>query len=145
MNRAQRRKIQRENQKTLAKAGAMSQEARKAQLFRNGITSQDLQDMYNQGWEAGFSAGNKATINTVYASVCLALHDEFGFAGSRCWRVLMSSYNHILNTLLDSEIIQRVYDVMGIEIVLDDPLEPVIKKAPTRKMRRKKHADSTGQ
>lgn len=138
MGRAERRRIARENAKVLAKAGKLGAEERKAQLFRNGITEEDLKKEYTDGFEEGFKQGNMATISTVFAATCLALHDEFGFGGTRCWRTLAKSYDHIMNTLLESEIIQEVYDVMGIEICLDDPIEPVMKKEAKKKARKPK-------
>lgn len=133
MGRAERRRIAREQAKAIIKGESLSLAQRKANLFRNGITVEDLKKEYEQGFDEGFQAGTRANISTVFAATCQALHDEFGFGGLRCWRTLVKSYDHILNTLLESEIIQEVYDTMGIEICLDDPLEPVMKKEAKKK------------
>ena len=102
-----------------------SRNERKLQLYKNGITESDLESKYNEGFEDGVKAGQQATINMVYASICLALNELYGFSTIRCHRLLERSYQHIITTFDSSEIVDEVYRKIGIEIRLDDPMEPV--------------------
>lgn len=129
MGRKERRQMERSNRELLKKSGELTREQRKAQLYRNGITEQDLKRHY----EMGFDDGVHATYSMVFAACMLSLSELYGFGQERCFRTLERIYHHIQFTLDNSEIVQEVYDRTGLEITTDDALEPIIKKHPRKK------------
>lgn len=98
--------------------------------MKNGITTEDLQKSFKEGFDEGFSAASPEITKTAYAAVVLALRQEFGFGRERCKRALIAMNNHILNTLDSIEAIDKVYDEIGLILKMDNPLEPVQEVEP---------------
>lgn len=120
MNRAERRK----QHKELPRYRRLNTDDQiKERLVRNGITTKDLEDNYRRGCQQGYADGLHDTIHTVYAAVCLALHDEFGFGHTRCLRALQRVDEHVLNTLVSAEAIEKVWQDMQIAINFKEPFD----------------------
>jgi hypothetical protein len=99
----------------------MTPEQRKAALVKNGITPEDLE----QEWHTGYGAGVDATLKTVYAGVCLALHDLYGFGLKRCKDVLRATENHVLQSLTSEEAIEEVFQKIGLRLAFDQPFDRI--------------------
>lgn len=137
MGRAERRALARQQQKELAKVGNLSQDQKALHLFRNGITEDDVKKAYRDGWEAAMQKQNGMTQALIFAGVCMALHEHFGFGETRCFRVLSSAYDHILEELDTNEAIEKVWQQIGLKLQLDDPIEPIIFRERLLKPRKK--------
>lgn len=49
----------------------------KADLFRNGITAQDLAKEFKRGYSAGWSDGREQLYKEVFAAICLVMGEDF--------------------------------------------------------------------
>lgn len=136
MGRAERRRIARQNQKEIARIDRMSQDQKTIELYRNGITEADLMDAYKRGYREAQEKLNSKTQELVFAGICMALNQNFGFGRKRCLRVIDSAYTHVLTTIDTNEKIQEVWDTMGLMLQLDDPLEPILLLEPKRRRRK---------
>ena len=94
---------------------------RRMRLIEAGHTPKEFEEQ----WQAGYQAGAEAFLKTAYAAVCLALNDLHGFGCKRNREVLQAMDKHILFTLTDLEIIEEVYQRMGLKLVFTDPFERV--------------------
>lgn len=131
MNRQERRRQQRAEQSQKRAAPSfhkLTKEQRMEQLVKNGITLKDLEKSYTDGYNAGFSDACPATFKTIYAAVCLALNDKYGFGAKRCKDALKAIDNYVIYSLTSAEAIQAVYDRMKLELDFDDPLDRIADK-----------------
>lgn len=87
-----------------------------AELQRNGITLKDLEENYDNGFREGFKKAAEPIVRGCYAGVCLALNDLYGFGHKRCADVLNALDNHITMSLTTSELIDEVWERMGLKI-----------------------------
>ncbi len=94
----------------------------------NGITAQDLDDAREDGRREGFKQAAEPIIKCCYAGIILALHDEFGFGQSRCFRAIKAVDEKIIYALNHSELCDEVLEKTGIALELDEPFERVQKK-----------------
>lgn len=117
-NRKDRRAAQKATPAYLRK----SPEAIKRRLIQNGITAKDLEEEYQRGYDNGAEAYIKAS----YAAVCLALADLHGFGHKRCKAVLNAMDQHILYTLTSAEIIEEVWQRMGLRLVFKEAFDRVV-------------------
>lgn len=85
-------------------------------IQRNGITVDDLKQNYDEGFTEGHKQGCEVTFETIFAAVCLALNELHGFGGTRCRRVLNAVHEKVYYCISRKDIIQEVYDRMGLEI-----------------------------
>ena len=115
-----------------------AREAKKAQLQRNGITIQDLEENYRIGYEDGLKEGQQWETKAFFAAICLALNKHFGFGAKRCHRILTEVYDTVCFNIDSQEIVQEVFDTMGLFISFDtDPFDPV-DEVPKKKGGKKK-------
>lgn len=122
MNRQQRRA-----QKKIKKPSyrGLTVEQKKEQLFRNGITIEDLEKEYKSGFQDGFSKASPFTVKTCYAAAALALHELHGFGRERVRKVLERMDNHVVDTLVSEEILDEVWQKIGLRMDFNDPLDPI--------------------
>ena len=118
----------RERQNT---AFRMSVDARKDAL-RMIETSKALsgrvQEVYEQGRQAGFKEAAWPIIKCCMAGACLTLQNVFGISDDdRIVDGLKDLHDRIVWALNYSELVDDVLAKTGIELHLDDPLEPVQK------------------
>ena len=125
-NRAQRRAIMRnqanKNQQLVAN---YNKQQVMAELIRNGITPKDLEEEFQRGREAGFKEAAMPIIKSCYAGICIALHDEFGFGGKRCFRAIKAVDEKIVWAIDHSELADEVLEKSGLTLILDEPFERV--------------------
>jgi len=51
--------------------------AQKAEIFRNGITADDLKREFQKGYGAGWSDGREKLYKEVFAAICLVMGEEY--------------------------------------------------------------------
>lgn len=139
MNRKQRRDEARRQQKEetdfrLSKIGQRIEhknavrQATIDRLMQQGISPDDLKKEYDKGLEAGYDLAATQSIKMVYAAVCLALRKMHGFGKQRCRDVLREIDRTIIFELSSQDLIDRVYEEMGLELVFNDPFDRVQEK-----------------
>jgi hypothetical protein len=94
-------------------------------LERNGITIADLEKAGNDGFAKGYEVASFDTIKACYAALCLALKEIHGFKKKRCARVLRAVDNAVLYRLTGDDLIQQVWDEIGLNINFNDPLDRI--------------------
>lgn len=125
MNREQRR-AQKKAQKSQPKRPQyvkLTKQERVDALIKNGITVKDLEENYNRGYDAGFHAAAGPMVKTCYAAVCLALNELHGFGRKRCKDVLNLIDSKILYSLTSGEIIDEVWEKIGLHLDFDEVLD----------------------
>ena len=129
-NRADRRRMMREqtNRNRSLVAGYTKSE-RMAGLVQNGITPEDLQKEYDDGYAAGFRDAGVNILQCCYAGICIALHDTHGFGAERCYRVLKACDEKVIYALNHAEMAEELLKKTGITLRFDDPLERVQRTA----------------
>ena len=125
MNRQQRRRTTNSQPKRLR--GKTQAEVLNA-LMKNGLTPEDIDRSFKEGFDAGFAAASPECTRTMFAAAALALREIYGFGADRCIKVLTAMNNHIINTLDSQDAIDRVFRDLKLEIQLNNPLEPVVKE-----------------
>lgn len=124
MNRQERR-AQKKNRGGQPAYKRMTREQRMDALVKNGITIQDLEKNYNIGYDEGFKIGSEHAIRTIYASICLALHELHGFGRKRCYDVLALTEQKLLETLTSVEAIDEVWQKIGLNIDFNEPFDRI--------------------
>lgn len=121
MNRAQKRAKRKETPRHLR----TTKEQRIKALIQNGITPEDLEREFKDGYNAGFKDAAPGVIKTAYAAICLVLHDLHGFGQKRCADVLQRVDDYILHSLTSAEAIEEVWDKIGLQINFEEPFERI--------------------
>ena len=104
------------------------EKARHAALYRiekNGITLEDLEKEYQKGYSKGFAEGSEPMYRTMMAAVALALHEKHGFGCKRVKEMLRAIDNKVIFSLTSMELVQEVFDRLGLEIKFGDPFEQI--------------------
>lgn len=121
MNRQQRRKAQ----KQLPKHAKLTPEQRTAALYKNGITVKDLEKNYDIGWHEGWHAAVQHTFKTCYAAFILAMRRQHRFGRFRCKRILKQADENVLNALTTEELIDQVWEEIGLQLDFKDSLDRI--------------------
>lgn len=127
MNRAERRRQAREDQREAAEMRASAyaraivrQDAARQKalerLSQNGITPEDLKAEYDKGYAKGFMEAGDSVLKSCFAAVCLALDDLYNFKSERCAKVLRAMDEHMTYTLTSAEAIEEVYKRMKLKL-----------------------------
>ena len=84
---------------------------------------------YEREYERGARDGERHAIKMVFAAMCLALKQEFGFGPQRIHRMLSATQTHLQpgGYFTTAEIIDEVLEKTGIRLNFDDPFDPVEK------------------
>lgn len=136
VNRKDRRKLAKELQKEQTdfrmsaigrKIEIKNQARQKAieRLSQQGISPADLKAEYDKGFKAGYDMAAGNSIKMAYAAICLALKKLHGFGKKRCFDVLQEVDHTILYELTSEDLMDKVYDEMGLELTFDDPFDRV--------------------
>lgn len=139
VNRKDRRKQAKELQKQntdfrmspIGRKLEIEQKTRKAtieRLLQQGISPEDLKKEYEHGFDEGYKLAGTQSVKMVYAAVCLALRKMHGFGKQRCREVLREIDRTIIFELSSQDLIDKVYDEIGLELAFDDPFERVQEK-----------------
>jgi hypothetical protein len=98
-------------------------------IQKNGITLEDVKRAEDKSYAQGMQAGIENTMKTCYAAICLALNELHGFGRKRCKEVLNAVDEKVVMTLTSEDIIQEVFDRMGLVIRFNaGPLEERIEE-----------------
>lgn len=133
MRRLGEREKQREQRKAAIDAfWAMTPEERQKRLEtneavqriqRNGITIEDLDRAGKEGYRDGAQQAAESTMINIYAAVALTLKELHGFGKKRILAVLNAIDEKVMYALDSKEMIQQVWEDIGIEMTFnDDPL-----------------------
>lgn len=125
MGRKERRTMQKAIKQTVPRSMLLTKEQRIEALVKNGITPRDLEKEYERGFKAGFREAAPATFKAVYAAVCVALHDLHGFGHDRCAKVLMAVDDIVVNALTSEEIIEEVWQKIGLRLNFGEPFDRI--------------------
>ncbi len=118
MNRADRRK----NKKALPRMQrVLTKEQQVNALLRNGITPKDLEEQYARGRDDGI----ETTFKTVYAAVCLVLHELEGYGAKRCKRFLQRLDDTVINAFTSAETIDEVWQKIGLELEFHESFDRI--------------------
>jgi flagellar biosynthesis/type III secretory pathway protein FliH len=137
MNRHDRRLQEREDRRTNKEAERYAQmiiareKAKHAAIYKiekNGITLDDLDREYQKGYSNGFNAGAEPMYRTLMAALALALHEKHGFGAKRVKEMLRAVDEKVIFSLTSMELVQEVFDKLGLEIKFGDPFEQIGEK-----------------
>lgn len=117
-NRAERRKAMKAQPRWKR---TMTVEQRQAALVKNGIRPEDVDEAYRRGYEEGNRRATEFSSYAMCAAMGLALNDLYGFGKQRVCRALNLAAEYMLNTFTTREIMEQVYERIGMEFV-DDPI-----------------------
>lgn len=122
MNRQQRRKAQKQIPKYRR---GMTHEDRVKALMKNGISPEDLEKAYHDGWKAGWLEGGQNTLKACYAAFICSLKQHYRFGRVRCKRALVTADELVMTTLGHDEMIERAWKEVGLQLNFDAPFERV--------------------
>lgn len=104
-------------------------EAMVQRICQNGITIDDLDRVGQESYNEGAKQGAENTMKCVYAAVALVMHEKYGFGKKRCLDVLNAIDEKVIYALTTKEMVQRVWDEIGLEISFDgDALDERVKE-----------------
>lgn len=127
-NRAERRRMMREQTGRSKKlVASYSKQQRIEALIKNGITTKDLEESYENGRLEGFKQAAIPIVKSCYAGICTALHDEFGFGTERCYRAIKAVDEKIIYALNHQELVDEVLQKVGLDIEFDAPFDRVVR------------------
>ena len=128
MNRKMRREIARqETRKNAALMASYSTTKKAVSIWEHGISPEELQAEYKRGWGDGYKAKGYELIRAVYAGVCIALHDEFGFGETRLVRALGAMHKAVALSISEYDMADEVLRKCGITIDLGDEMGEAVK------------------
>lgn len=115
MNRAQRRKAERDQVREWREKGNYGQVL---SLQRNGITEKDLDKAYKNGYEEGYMFASEAFLKKIYAACAKELLEEGRDPdGVVCF---VQNVDHRFAVMFDSdEEIDDVYNLIGVKLNVD--------------------------
>lgn len=131
MNRQQRRSAERASRRDAVDYAArivkrdQAMRAAKARLERNGITMEDVDKAGRDGYMQGYDAAACDTVQACYAAICLALKEKHGFGKKRCAEVLRAVDDIIIYRLTGRELVQQVWDEIGLKLDFNAPMDRV--------------------
>lgn len=94
-------------------------------IERNDALKKRMQEVYDEGRRDGFKEAGWPIIKCCMAGTCLMLREEFGFEDDDIIRGLKTLHEKTTWALNYSELAEEVLKQTGIELQLDDPLEPI--------------------
>ena len=72
-------------------------------ISKNGITIEDMHKAEEDAYSKGLKDGKDGAVKTVFAAICLTLHELHGFGKERCSKVLNDVYDKLQFTLTSQE------------------------------------------
>ena len=103
----------------------MTDEERLRAVYKNGITADDLDDAYREGWRDAC----RYSMRVCYAAAVLALRELEGYHTKRNTRFLRLMDDKVTNALSSDEAIDEAYRVAGVricfgEVMTDERITP---------------------
>ena len=131
--RAQERALEQENKQAekYAQMVIAREKARMKHVSRieqNGITIADLEKEYDKGYSAGFNAAAEPTYKTMMAAICLALKEIHGWGKKRIKDVLAAVDDKVIFSLTSSELVDEVFETVGLQLLFGEPFDRVKEK-----------------
>lgn len=82
---------------------------------------------YEREYERGAKDAERHAIKMIFAGMCLAMKDEFGFGAKRIYRMLTATQKYLQPGayFTTSELIDEVLKKTGIRLDFDDPFDMV--------------------
>ena len=109
-----------ENMPAIAAESATANQMR--MLYRE-IQRQADKEAFNEGYSEGFKAAAYPVIESYYASVAMALKDEFGFGKQRIIRAMKKTEEYLIQFLTSKEAVEQAFIATGVEIDLSEPFD----------------------
>lgn len=134
----EREQKRQQHQQALAAWWALSPEERQKRIAdhesiqrmqRNGITIEDVNNAAQEGYREGAKIAAEKTMKNIYAACALVLHEKYGFGKKRCMDMLNAIDEKVMYALDSQEMIEQVWDDLGIAMTFgDEALEERIKE-----------------
>lgn len=116
LNRQMRRQQQRQKMREWAQDGTAE---RVRKLSVNGITVQDLDEQYKNGYEQGYKYASTSFFKVMYAAIAKELHE----AGNSVEEIVnfLHQVDHRVAVMFDAdEEIDEVFDLIGVRLNIYD-------------------------
>lgn len=97
--------------------------AQRRMMKKVALPARDPDAEYKAGFSDGFKAASPGIIETIYAAIALATHDLYGHGHKRVTRTLNAVNDHVMRTLASKEIIDEVWEQIGLVLDFGDPLD----------------------
>jgi hypothetical protein len=107
----------------------MTREKKLENLFKNGITTEDLDKAGKEGFDAGWKASCDGVVKNIYAAAAMTLRDEFHFDQGQIIRFLQKMDFAVCYTVNTREAMDEVFDKIGIDMQFDAPFDRIEAKA----------------
>ena len=120
MNRQQRRAAAKAQPRYMR----LTTEQKKARLFKNGITLDDVDQAQKEGWHEGFQTAGRETLRSIYAAIVWQLNRE-GRERDAIIETMRAIDQRVLESISSAEDIDEVFRQTGIEIAFDEPFDRV--------------------
>ena len=117
MNRQQRRS----QQKAAPSYMRGTNEQRKAALYKNGITIEDLAENHRIGYSEGYKAASDTCMRTCYAAAAVAMRRIHGLDAQGCAEVVREIDTFVAHYLTSDEAIKAAFEETGLEIDFTEP------------------------
>lgn len=117
----QKRMMRHEIAETNRLMAIYDKEQRKAQLFKNGITIEDLEQAEQKASKEAFGRASMVTLKTVYAAIALTMQER-GADNDEIIGFLTTLDSKIMYAISDTDMIDEVLQETGIELRFDDPI-----------------------
>lgn len=125
MNRAERRAAKKQTPKKKPIFHNLTKQERLERICQNGITIDDLKKADEWSYKQGYSDGVTSTFRSIYAGLCLALNELYGFGSKRCKDVLSRTDAIVTEQLISYDATEAVWNRMKLRISVDDPFERI--------------------
>ena len=87
----------------------------KAEIFRNGITAEDLEKEFKKGYGAGWNDGREKLYKSVLACICLVMNED-GYSDDDIIDFLHMIDNRVLVSIDEKDELDEVFERLGIEL-----------------------------
>lgn len=88
-------------------------------LTRNGITmdylKREVDKAFRRGQKSAVVVDSQFYMSTCYAAALLAAHEVLGAGHEQCLEFLHRMDHHVMYSLTSDELVQRVFDELGIK------------------------------
>ena len=95
----------------------------KAEMFRNGITAQDLKEEFNKGFGAGWRDGRERLYKEVFSAICLVMADDYN--SEDIVKFLKAVDRRTQISIDANEDLDEVFERIGVQLDFKDDIEMV--------------------
>lgn len=119
----------RQDRKALMEMETTPEEKLRAAFFRNGITVDDLQKMYDKGSQEGRRFAEDFAFRTIYAAFLITMIDHHGMGQDEAVALLREIDQQVITCVEHEEITEEAYEKTGIELNWNEPLNRIEERA----------------